>query len=92
MSQADDPLAERLRNKADNQPGQHNYIDWDAAAAEARAYFREILGRERVEEMVKRCLTTACPHGKKKTGPCRMCLVHRLTLALVAALAQEEGT
>ena len=38
-----------------------------------------LISREIVSELVKRAFTTACPHGKKKTGPCRMCLVLRLT-------------
>ena len=39
---------------------------------------------DHVIEVIKRAMTGACPHGKRKLGPCRMCVTLRCRSALLA--------
>mgnify|MGYP001566888707 FL=1 len=96
MDITDAALAKRLRVR---------YLKWrqtqqadipqallDDLAAEALAFVAERLPTEdHLDELVKRAWTGACPHGKKKLGPCRSCSILRIREALLRDLRGRLG-
>ena len=61
-----------------------------ALAKKALAFVAERLPTEdHVDELVKRAWTGACPHGKKKLGPCRSCSILRIRNALLRDLRER---
>ena len=87
-------LAERLREadvRWDDRPEPAGtYHEWLARAA--LAFVAERLPTEdHLDELVKRAWTGACPHGKKKLGPCRSCSILRIREALLRDLRERLG-
>ena len=48
----------------------------------------KVVTKDAIAELVKRALTAACPHGKGKKPPCRMCLVLRLHRGILYAFRE----
>ena len=62
------------------------------AAREALAVVAErLMTEDQLDELVKRAWTGACPHGKKKLGPCRSCSILRIRNALLRDLRERLG-
>ena len=83
-------LAERLR-QADYKASEGTWT-WEMVAEVALAFVAERLPTEdHLDELVKRAWTGACPHGKKKLGPCRSCSILRIREALLRDLRGRLG-